>query len=250
MSGLGLREESRDGALWWTLDKPERRNAVGPDALRWIARRCATLCGETVVLRGAGDTAFCAGFDLTALRPTAEGHPPDAPLAEATAAMEAADATFIAAINGFAIGAGLELVCACDLRIATEDAWFAIPAAKLGVVYHAAGLRRLHAVLGPAVLRRLLLLGERVNADALAEAGALTHLVASTSLSATIETTVAAAGRGAPLSLRAHRSFLRALQRGETSAQLLEQHRAARTEAYARIAQTDVAKPDGTDFGR
>lgn len=245
MSAPGLREESRDGALWWTLDKPERRNAVGPDALRWIVQRCATLRGETVVLRGAGEDAFCAGFDLTALNPTADGPPPDAPLAEAAAAIEAADATFIAAINGFAIGAGLELACACDLRIARDDAWFAIPAAKLGVVYHAAGLQRLHAVLGPAVLRRLLLLGERVNADALAEAGALTHLVAPTSLSATIETTVAAVGRGATLSQRAHRSFLRALQSGSTSAERLEQHQAARIEAYALIAEARVAKPDG-----
>lgn len=245
MIAPGLREESRDGALWWTLDKPERRNAVGPDALRWISQRCASLRGETVVLRGAGDDAFCAGFDLTALNPTADGPPPDAPLAEATAAMGAADATFIAAINGFAIGAGLELVCACDLRIARDDAWFSIPAAKLGVVYHAAGLRRLHAVLGPAILRRLLLLGERVNADALAEAGALTHLVAPTSLSATVETTVAALGRGAPLSQRAHRDFLRALQHAETSAELLEQHQDARTEAYARIAAARVAKSDG-----
>lgn len=245
MSAPGLREEGRDGALWWTLDKPERHNAVGPDALRWITQRCGTLRGETVVLRGAGDHAFCAGFDLTALNPTADGPPPDAPLADAAAAIEAADATFIAAINGFAIGAGLELACACDLRVAREDAWFAIPAAKLGVVYHAAGLKRLHAVLGPAILRRLLLLGERVNADALAEAGALTHLVAATSLPATIETTVAALGRGAPLSQRAHRRFLRALQCNDTTGELLEQHRDARTEAYARIAQARVAKPDG-----
>ncbi|MGH1339922.1 MAG: enoyl-CoA hydratase/isomerase family protein [Nannocystales bacterium] len=245
MSPVGLHEESRDGALWWTLDKPERRNAIGPEALRWISRRSATLRGETVVLRGAGDSAFCAGFDLTALQPSADGPPPDHPLAEATAAIESADATFIAAINGFAIGAGLELACACDLRIACDDAWFAIPAAKLGVVYHAAGLQRLHAVLGQAILRRLLLLGERVHADALAEAGALTHLVARTALPATIETTIAALGRGDPMSQGAHRRFLRALQRGAVSTELLEAHRGARSEAYARIRETR-----DTDRGR
>ncbi len=245
MNAPGLREESRDGALWWTLDNPQRRNAVGPDALRWIAQRCETLRGESVVLRGAGEDAFCAGFDLTALRPSAHGPPPDAPLSEATAAMEAADATFIAEINGFAIGAGLELVCACDLRIARDDAWFAIPAAKLGVVYHAPGLRRLHAVLGPAILRRLLLLGERVTAEALAQAGALTHRVAPAALSATVETTLAAVALGDPLSQRAHRSFLRALEHAHTSDALLERHQVARTEAYARIRATRVAKADG-----
>ena len=50
MTAPGLHETRRDGVLWWTLDQPQRRNAVGPDALRWIAQRCATLNGEVVVL--------------------------------------------------------------------------------------------------------------------------------------------------------------------------------------------------------
>lgn len=245
MTAPGLHETRRDGVLWWTLDQPQRRNAVGPDALRWIAQRCATLNGEVVVLTGAGEEAFCAGFDLTALNPSADGPHPDAPLAEAAHAIQHADATFLAAINGFAIGAGLELACACDLRIAREDAWFAIPAAKLGVVYHAAGLQRLHAVLGPSVLRRLLLLGERVDAEALADAGALTHVVAPAALSATIEATTAALARGDALSQRSHRDFLRSLQHGAASPTLLARHDEARREAYARIRAARVAKdPD------
>ena len=241
MSAPGLREEVRDDALWWVLDNPRRRNAVHPDALQWISTRCDTLRGETVVLTGAGDEAFCAGFDLTALEPSADGPAPDVPLAEATEAMERADATFIAAIGGFAIGAGLELACACDLRVAREDAWFAIPAAKLGVVYHAAGLQRLHAVLGDAVLGRLLLLGERVDADALAEAGALTHVVAPATLSAKVESMVAAVRAGAPLSQRAHRDFFRAIKRGETGPDSFARHEAARAQAYARIRQDRTA---------
>lgn len=237
MSAPGLREVSDGGTLRWILDNPRRRNAVHPDALRWITTRCAALRGETVVLTGAGDEAFCAGFDLTALQPTEAGPAPDVPLAEAAAAMEDADATFVAAFNGFAIGAGLELACACDLRIAREDAWFAIPAAKLGVVYHAAGLQRLHAVLGEAVVGRLLLLGERVSADALADAGALTHVVAPASLQATVETTIAALQAGSPLSLRAHRDLFRALKRGEAGADLLARHEDARARAYTAIRE-------------
>lgn len=244
MSAPGLREEHRDGALWWTLDQPERRNAVGPEALRWMTRRCATLGGETVVLRGAGEDAFCAGFDLTALRPSAQGPAPDLPLAEAAAAIESANATFIAAINGFAIGAGLELACACDFRVTRDDAWFAIPAAKLGVVYHAAGLQRLHAVLGPAVLRRLLLLGERVPARDMALAGAVSHTVPAQALTKTVEATVAALELGDGRSQRAHRNFLRAVQRNAVSTPLLQQHQEARTEAYARIREARAAKTD------
>lgn len=237
MNAPGLRETQRGGALWWTLDQPRRRNAVGPDALRWITARCAALEGETVVLTGAGTEAFCAGFDLTALQPTPDGPPPDTPLAEAAAAIEAANATFIAAINGFAIGAGLELACACDLRIARDDVWFAIPAAKLGVVYHAAGLRRLHRVLGPTVLRRLLLLGERVDATAVSTAGALAHLVPPSSFEEVVDGAVDALGRGVPLSQHAHRTLLRALERGEVTEAGLEAHGEARATAYARIRE-------------
>jgi len=242
VSAPGLREEARADALWWTLDNPRRRNAVGPDALRWIARRCAALRGETVVLTGAGEQAFCAGFDLTALEPTADGPSPDAPLAEAAAAMEQADATFVAAINGFAIGAGLELACACDLRIAHEATWFAIPAAKLGVVYHAQGIVRLRTVLGDAILKRLLLLGERVQADALADAGALTHLVAPASLPAAIEACVDALAAGARHTQHPHRDLLRALGGGDLRPETLARHEQARREAYGRLR---VAKSGG-----
>lgn len=241
MSAPGLREHIGESCITWTLDNPRKRNAIHPDALAWIARRCTELHGEVVVLRGDGDDAFCAGFDLDALDPTPDGPHPDAPLAAATEAMEQADATFIAAINGLTIGAGVELCCACDLRIAVEDAWFAIPAAKLGVVYHAAGLERLHAVLGAALVHRLLLLGERVEATAAFEAGALTHLVRRTALDPTIDATTEALARGNVRSQAAHRTFLRALQRGRLDASARESHARARNAAYADIARRRAA---------
>ncbi len=242
----GLREEvdgdtEGGGVLRWTLDHAARRNAVGPDVLRWIAERCPSLRGESVVLSGAGSQAFCAGFDLTALKPTAQGPAPDAPLAAATAAMEDADATFIAAINGLAIGAGVELLSACDLRIAVEDAWFAVPAAKLGVVYHAAGLARLHRVFGPSVLRRLLLLGQRVPATDALPAGALTELCSPDALESRVQATLAALRAGNPRSQATHRAVLRALDRGPLSPEQLQAHERARTEAYASIAARHAA---------
>ncbi|MBL4688525.1 MAG: enoyl-CoA hydratase/isomerase family protein, partial [Nannocystaceae bacterium] len=143
-----LTEHCDRGVITWTLDAPARKNAVSPDALRYIQRRCAELSGAVVVLRGAGSESFCAGFDLAALGEaptpaTGEQDLPDAPLIAATRAMRDADATFIAAIEGYAIGAGVELACACDLRLAKQGAWFQVPAARLGVVYHAEGLARI-----------------------------------------------------------------------------------------------------------
>jgi enoyl-CoA hydratase/carnithine racemase/uncharacterized protein YqeY len=123
--------------------------------------------GEVVILTGEGDTSFCAGFDLDAL-PEDSGAlalPPDAPLFAATAALRRADATLIAVLHGHVFGAGVELACSCDLRIARDDARFVIPAARLGVVYHADGVALLQRCFGLALTQRLLLLGETVSAD-------------------------------------------------------------------------------------
>lgn len=233
----GLRERLRsDGALEWVLDAPERRNAISPDVLRHIARRCTALCGEIVVLRGAGP-GFCAGFDLTALvgatyDPAAL---PDAALVAATSAMRTAEATFVGAVHGFAIGAGVELVCACDIRIASDDATFRVPAAALGVVYHADGVVRLREVFGAAATARLLLLGDRLDAAEAEAAGALCRRVAARELDATVDDVVARLSGVDRTSLAANRDLLRALVRGPLDATTQSEHERARREAYARI---------------
>lgn len=236
----GLRVELDGGGVhtWWLCNEA-RRNAISPGALRWIAARGPTLAGEIVVLRGAGGRAFCAGFDLTALAeaipPTEPGGPsllPDDTLIAATAAMRRADATFVAALDGYAIGAGVELACACDLRVARRGVFFAVPAAELGVVYHAAGLQSMTAVLGPAGVRRLLLLGERLDAEEAWSAGALVRLSDADGFDAALADVLERLRRGAPLSIRGNRDLLRALHRGALPAELLEDHEARRRAAY------------------
>lgn len=234
-----LHEEVEDGVVRWTLHAPARKNPVTPEALAFIERRCATLDGETVVLRGAGDEAFCAGFDLTALanaaRPSAAASLdalPDAPLIAATAAMRRANATFVAAIEGYAIGAGVELACACDLRIARRGAWFQVPAARLGVVYHADGLARIRAVFGEANTAQLLMLGRRLDAEDAAKSGALVELVAADAFAAAVQRVITELARAAPLSLAANRELLRALSDAALPPARREAHDRARVAAY------------------
>ncbi len=233
----GVREqEIEPGVLTWVLDNPARRNAIAPPVFDWIARRCPELRGEVVILRGAGDRAFCAGFDLTALAELrARGDAqPDGVLIRATAAMHEADASFIAALNGYVIGAGVELVAASDFRLACPAASLRVPAGKLGVVYHAAGLARIHAAFGSTVARRLVLAGEQV---AIADAGA--SLVAIVELERLDAEALALARRIRELaahSVAGNRRLLRALDRAATlPADLLEAHEQARREAYARL---------------
>jgi enoyl-CoA hydratase/carnithine racemase len=234
----GLRElELELGVLRWVLDNPARRNAITPLMFEWIAARCTELRGEVVILRGAGEQAFTAGFDLTALADPelfARALPPDAALIQATTAMHAADATFIAALNGYVIGAGVELIAVCDFRLARHGASLRLPAGKLGVVYHAAGLTRIHAAFGPTITRRLLLAGEKIEiTDARAS---LCALVQPEQLD---DEALALARRIREQSVRSvagNRALLRALDRTALPTDLLEAHERTRREAYQQLA--------------
>jgi enoyl-CoA hydratase/carnithine racemase len=217
------------GLLRWTLTHPRKRNALTPEMLGWLTRRADELRGEIVILTGDGD-AFCAGFDLDAMpgpEPTATA--PDRPLAAMTAGLRRADATFIAVIHGHVVGAGVELACSCDLRLAREDTRFTVPAARLGLVYHADGVALLHHTFGAALTQRLLLLGETLHVDEVLRAGGV-HAVHGAELG---DAAAAAATRlraGAPASLRAHRDRLRGLIAGTASDPAYD---AARQAAFA-----------------
>ncbi|MFV8754163.1 enoyl-CoA hydratase/isomerase family protein [Nannocystaceae bacterium ST9] len=242
-----LREEPLGpGILRWVIDNPARRNAIAPDVFEWIAERSTTLRGEVVLIRGAGDRVFSAGFDLKALAEQV-GSPstlaPDRPLIAATAAMQDADATFVAVINGAVIGAGVELISACDLRLARHGASLRVPAGRLGVVYHAAGLTRIHAAFGPTVTKRLFLVGDEV-----AIADARESLCALVELEQLDDEALALAERIAGLAARSvagNRRLLRALDRARTlPADLLEAHELARSEAYSSLnPPTPVPSP-------
>ncbi|MBX7082194.1 MAG: GatB/YqeY domain-containing protein [Nannocystaceae bacterium] len=233
----GLREHTlATGTLAWELCDAARRNPIGPQALAWIAARAPTLRGERVVLRGAGEEVFCSGFDLRALQSDADAaRLPDEVLGEAVAAMRAADATFVAALGGHAIGAGVELACACDFRLARRGAWFEIPAARLGVVYRAEGLALLRSVFGDAGTRTLVLAGARLSVERAQGCGAVDEVVAPEALPHALQALLDALARGDAAALRGNRAMLRSLAGGPAVAPQL--HAQRRSEAFARARQ-------------
>lgn len=241
-----LREEQLGpGILRWVLDNPARRNAIAPAVFEWIAARCQQLRGEVVLIRGAGDQVFSSGFDLKALAEQVgdpRGGAPDHPLIHATAAMHEADATFVAVINGVVIGAGVELISACDLRIARPGVSLRVPAGRLGVVYHAAGLTRIHAAFGSTITRRLFLAGDEVAiADARESLCALVELdrldAEALALAERITSQTARSVAG-------NRRLLRALDRSRAlPVDLLEAHELARLEAYSTLAAPVPLRP-------
>jgi enoyl-CoA hydratase/carnithine racemase len=183
-----------DGAVGrLTLDQPERRNPIGSRALVELAE-AATWFDEVgaliVVITGAGP-AFSAGFDLKEMRGGAdEGLDPresparGAAMAEAISQMKALT---IAAVNGPCVGGGFVLALCCDMRIATEDAWFSLPEAELGIPLAWSGVPRLVRELGAPRATELILTCRRVSAGEAQEWGLLNRVVDRDSLENVIE---------------------------------------------------------------
>lgn len=169
-----------DGAVATvTIDKPERRNAFDtamwqalPELVRAIE---AEDDARVIILRGASGQAFSAGADITEFaekRATAEAaRAYDAVTEQGYDAVRSSQLPSIAAIHGFCFGGGLGLALSCDMRIAADDARFAIPAARLGLAYPFDSLRHLVAVAGPAAAKELIFTGRRFSAQETREMG-------------------------------------------------------------------------------
>ncbi|HEY2715251.1 MAG TPA: enoyl-CoA hydratase/isomerase family protein [Solirubrobacterales bacterium] len=168
------------GVARLTIDNLARRNALDWAILDALAETVPGLDARCLILRGAG-TAFCSGYDLASFDPEqpfeaqAErlvAHPRTAALD----AIAAAPMPTIAAIEGFAIGGGLELATVCDFRLASADSRFSMPPARLGIVYSHRGIGRLLELVGPARTREMLLLGASVEAATAARWGLVTEV--------------------------------------------------------------------------
>ncbi|UPV75336.1 enoyl-CoA hydratase/isomerase family protein [Halorussus limi] len=161
-----IRILDRDRVRVVTLDRPDRRNALTPDALDALEAAVSGADQPVVYLRGAGP-AFCAGADLDVVADL------DRASAEAFAehgqrvadAVEEAESAVVAGIDGAARGGGVELALAADLRVATPEATFAEPGVKLGLFGAWGGTVRLPRVVGEGAALDLALSGRTVDAE-------------------------------------------------------------------------------------
>lgn len=164
-----------DGVARLTLDRPEARNAIPADG--WADLRAAV--GEAagarlLILSGAG-SAFCAGADLSDFAAMRNEEGARVRFREemraALGSLRALPMPTIAAISGPCYGAGVALAMACDLRIATSSAAFAITPAKIGLSYPQEDVHRLVALVGPGQAARLLFTGMSIEAAEAARIG-------------------------------------------------------------------------------
>ena len=163
-----LCETDDKGIATLTVNRPEALNAINAEVLEALHATVTGLHGKAkaIVLTGAGK-AFVAGADIAAMANLSSAEAREFSLAGQDSFQALADfpGPVVAAINGYALGGGLELAMACDVLLASDKAVVGQPEAKLGVVPGFGGSQRLPRRVGPGVAKWLLMTGETVKAD-------------------------------------------------------------------------------------
>ena len=210
--------ETENSVCTLTLNRPEKRNSLTRETLelmrdevRRLAKNPEVRC---LVITGAGDKAFCSGYDIGSISGE-EYDGGDHPLAEAMEAVKNHPLPVIAMINGHAFGAGLELAASCDVRVCADDAKLAVPPAKLGVTYGREGVRKLLALAGPGLTRELFLAGNPIDAERAGEKGLVNHVVKREYLAEFTYSLARGISENAPLSMISLKKTINILEAGK-----------------------------------
>lgn len=212
--------EKRGAAGWITFNDPARHNAVSfemwegiPIALQALAEDPAI---RVVVLTGAGERAFVSGANISqfdTLRSGEEAVQAYERVAEAAQlALYDYDKPTIARIKGYCIGGGLNIALCCDLRVASEDSSFAIPAGKLGLGYRMTAIRNLVTATGPARALEIFLTAARYTAAEAVHLGLVHKVAQAGELDLALQTYIDQIGANAPLTLMAGKKMIRQMQ--------------------------------------
>ena len=209
--------EVEDGVGWLTYNNPERRNALSlemQEASAFVLRRFQEDDAvRVVVLRGAGDKAFVSGADISEfkkLRTTAEARERyDAAGRETGRAFAALEKPLIAMIRGYCLGGGLATALNADLRIASDDSTFGIPAGRLGVGYGFAGIKVLVDLVGPSRTSEILLTARRFTAAEAHRMGLIDRVTTVDDLESVVRDLAGRMAANAPLTLRAAKFAIR-----------------------------------------
>jgi enoyl-CoA hydratase/carnithine racemase len=198
-----------------TIDNPEKRNALDHEILDALAATLPELDARCLLLTAAGKV-FSAGYDIGALPKDDFARAAEAIVAHPfTAAIEALDSypyPVLAALNGHAIGGGLELAITCDIRIAARGIRVGMPPAKLGLIYSHTGLARFIDVCGVANTAQLFYVGATVDAERARAMGLVNELVDAAELETRALELAAEIAGNAPLSLAGNKRIIRALR--------------------------------------
>jgi enoyl-CoA hydratase len=210
-AGGKILQRISDGVGVITFNNPEKRNAMSLDMWEGLGHALTELRDDAdvrvVILVGAGDKAFVSGADISQFEKNRHNAEASEQYAKRSAAQRALLADFpkptIACIRGFCLGGGMQVAMLADIRLASDNGQFGIPAAKLGIAYGYDGLKNLVSLVGPSWARLLMYTGMRIDAAEAVRIGLVDRVVADAELwGATMEIARTISGN-APLAIQA-----------------------------------------------
>src|SRR5436190_3962469 len=233
-----------EGVAVITFNNPAKRNAMSLEMWEGLVSALIELRDQpdvrVVILVGAGDKAFVSGADISQFEKTRHNAEASEEYSQRSAAQRALLADYpkptIACIRGFCLGGGMQVAMLADIRIASDNSQFGIPAAKLGIAYGYDGLRNLVSLVGPSWARLIMYTGMRIDSAEGLRIGLVDRVVPDAELwGATMEIARTISGN-APLAIKAAKI---------TVAQVLNDESKRDMDAIRRIG---MACMDSEDF--
>jgi enoyl-CoA hydratase len=238
-----VRLEERDGIAIVTVNRPKALNAISPDVIGALEDQFGRLAANEkihgIILTGAGEKAFIAGADIASM---ANLTPPQARAwgkrgQDLLARIEGMPKPVIAAVNGYALGGGLEIAMACDFIVAAPEAKLGQPEVLLGVIPGFAGTQRLARLVGAAKAKQLCMSGESIGAEEGHRLGLVAEIAPRAELLARCETILRKILANGPIAVRLAKEVInRGVNMDLESASALE------LDAFALCFSTDDHK--------
>jgi enoyl-CoA hydratase len=236
-----LLVKRKNNVVTLTLNRPEKKNSLSPELVQLLLQALQELAADAsiraVILRGAGSSAFCAGYDIRSL-PTGSG----SNLHEKLNKLSPVESLFqsvinfpypvIAMVEGAAFGAGCELAVCCDIRIGTDETRMGMPPVKLGLVYPWTGLQRFIQTIGLQSTREMFFTGRTYQGMRLKGLGLLDHIVGKDELESCAYQTAEEIAANAPLALKGTKRVINLLLQST----LLEESALLEAETIAKSA--------------
>jgi enoyl-CoA hydratase len=208
-----LTQDHGDGVLVLRLNRPEKSNALATPLLAMVAQALAAADDDAavrcVVITG-GDTIFAAGADINELATASSEEPLEGPRFLAWKSIRAFSKPLVAAVEGWCLGAGAELMMCCDLVVAAETARFGQPETNLGIIPGAGGTALLPRLVGLALALDMVLTGEPIAARRAYEAGLISRIAPKGEAIATALSLATKLASRAPVALRIAKQSVRA----------------------------------------
>jgi len=208
--------KKENGIGWVIINNPEKRNAMSLEMYEAMAAALKSYATDpevrVVILKGEGGKSFISGADISQFkerRATLEQVRAGEAISEANnKALRECPKPTIAMIRGFCMGGGLGTAIVCDIRIASDDSQFGVPAAKLGVGYRFNGIRRLTEVVGPQFTAEIFYTGRRFSAQEAYDMGLINRMVPAADLEKYVLDFATTLANNAPLTLKAVKQCL------------------------------------------